>query len=182
MKYLVCVLALSLLNGCPGPDIQVVEVPCEEDYCPHLAWELAEPDLAPPNPNPEPEPTPKGKCTNCNGIGKIDGDHDGKYDYDCEVCGGDGVLQQSILVLPSLMQEVPLQPKEEIVPIVMPDIEAPPERYMVWEGIEYVWDTDAFYAFTGKKIVMSFGDPSTETFVTMCKGDLCYRIDIQTRT
>jgi hypothetical protein len=183
MKFLVCVLALTA--GCPAPDkVETIEVPAEECYAPCLAWSLAEisisPDPAPNPPKPKP-PTPEGECTNCNGTGKIDGDHDGTYDYDCGVCGGDGVAQVSVVVEPLPLKEEPVPFRK---PEIVPDIVAPPvtEHYMVWDEVEYVWDTDAFYADTGKKIVMSYGDPSTETFVTMCKGDMCYKVNINTRT
>lgn len=62
-----------------------------------LAFILAQ--AADGNPTPGPNPTPPtpdnkpkigDKCPTCNGSGKVDGDHDGRPDFDCLDCGGDG--------------------------------------------------------------------------------------------
>jgi hypothetical protein len=209
MNKLLCFLVL--IAGCTAPSV-VVEIPIEEDYAPDLAWELGEPTLAP---TPDPKPAPSGKCLVCNGTGRIDGDHDGEYDYDCSACGGDGIasVEFSIVQIPQsttdyidfrinlveeemdelwteirkLVSDLPLPEKEEPVPVVLPEIvpdiqgTMTEEYYVNWDGVEYVWDTEAFVALSGKKIVLDQGSPDTDTYITMCKGDMCYRVNINTR-
>lgn len=92
---LLLIAPLSLLIGCNDP-VKIhyfVEDTVDRGNSGALfAWECAlknksiEIDV---NPDVTPD---AGKCKECDGKGKVDYDHDGNYDSDCSICGGDGVV------------------------------------------------------------------------------------------
>lgn len=74
------------------------------DESPILAVEIGAKNTVAPTPAPD-NPTPSGKvkvgdkCPNCQGLGQVDYDHDGKMDAKCVACGGDGKVDQGDPIL-----------------------------------------------------------------------------------
>lgn len=113
--FLCLAMGFALCCGCndpidlaPTPEPIVLHTTVMNDEEPILAHEIALKTLSdnepippvpdPPTPQP-PSPQPDliihigDKCPKCD-HGWVDGDHDGKPDYKCQACGGDGVADK----------------------------------------------------------------------------------------